>query len=133
MMTKVGTIPAAAAIALAAVGTNARAEDDEKAAAPDAVEERLHKLEDAIGLDIGGMIYSSYQYNFNDPEIDANSLRSLDPEENSFTFDLFQLHLHSNLPEGVSIATKLDFGKTASRIRSEERRVGKECRSRWSP
>src|SRR5688572_3663338 len=53
------------------------------------------------------------------PIFDANSLRSLDPEENSFTFDLFQLHLHSNLPEGVSIATKLDFGKTASRIASD--------------
>ena len=25
------------------------------------------------------------------------------------------------------------FGNAASRNRSEERRVGKECRSRWSP
>ena len=24
-------------------------------------------------------------------------------------------------------------GKTLGRLRSEERRVGKECRSRWSP
>ncbi len=26
-----------------------------------------------------------------------------------------------------------DFLKTDAKVRSEERRVGKECRSRWSP
>src|SRR5260221_8244629 len=29
--------------------------------------------------------------------------------------------------------TTLDMATSPSRIRSEERRVGKECRSRWSP
>ena len=29
--------------------------------------------------------------------------------------------------------TKVDLAATASEARSEERRVGKECRSRWSP
>lgn len=116
MKKTVGTILGVGAALLGCFDRDARAEEE---GAPSAVEERLHKLEDAIGLDIGGMIYSSYQYNFNEPENDANSLRSLDPEDNSFTFDLFQLHLHSNLPEGVSIAAKLDFGKTADRIASD--------------
>src|SRR5256884_1113913 len=32
-----------------------------------------------------------------------------------------------------AIAVRTLFGERAPRIRSEERRVGKECRSRWSP
>src|SRR6266511_525567 len=33
----------------------------------------------------------------------------------------------------VGMVDRLDLLETAVRIRSEERRVGKECRSRWSP
>ena len=117
MMTKVGTVAAAAAIALAAFGTNARAEEEEEKKDP--IEARVEKLEQMIGFSFGGMIYGSYQYNFNDPEIDANSLRSLDPEENNFTFDLFQLTLAKEGPAGLSATAKLDFGKTASRIASD--------------
>ena len=117
MMTKVGTVAAAAAIALAALGTNARAEEEEEKKDP--IEARVEKLEEMIGFSFGGMIYGSYQYNFNDPEIDANTLRSLDPEENSFTFDLFQLSLTKEGPAGLSATAKLDFGKTASRIPSD--------------
>src|SRR5690348_17798002 len=36
--------------------------------------------------------------------------------------------IHDSLP----LAAQLDFSATP-RFRSEERRVGKECRSRWSP
>src|SRR5579862_6031532 len=38
--------------------------------------------------------------------------------------------LHTN---GYSLARKLVFGVAKLNARSEERRVGKECRSRWSP
>ena len=31
------------------------------------------------------------------------------------------------------IKSKKFFGKKIGKVRSEERRVGKECRSRWSP
>ena len=34
---------------------------------------------------------------------------------------------------GPSGCGKSTFLKTLNRMRSEERRVGKECRSRWSP
>ena len=39
------------------------------------------------------------------------------------------------LPEGLSVHTQKHGSVeiTCVRIRSEERRVGKECRSRWSP
>src|SRR3989442_13178687 len=33
----------------------------------------------------------------------------------------------------LSTVHTVDAGQTINRIRSEERRVGKECRSRWSP
>ena len=33
----------------------------------------------------------------------------------------------------ASILAKLEYFNPAGSVRSEERRVGKECRSRWSP
>src|SRR3712207_9418437 len=40
----------------------------------------------------------------------------------------------ANRFRGLADALKVTAGEwTASRLRSEERRVGKECRSRWSP
>ena len=40
-----------------------------------------------------------------------------------------------NVPVGFGLIMRLLFGvsKPKQPIRSEERRVGKECRSRWSP
>src|SRR5574344_618745 len=38
-----------------------------------------------------------------------------------------------DLPQKLHNFIKEDFEKTDGVIRSEERRVGKECRSRWSP
>ena len=34
---------------------------------------------------------------------------------------------------GEKNAIVIDVGGTSTDVRSEERRVGKECRSRWSP
>ena len=34
---------------------------------------------------------------------------------------------------GMPIGTLLQVGSNNQKTRSEERRVGKECRSRWSP
>ena len=36
--------------------------------------------------------------------------------------------MNKNLQEGIALAKELNEA-----LRSEERRVGKECRSRWSP
>ena len=41
------------------------------------------------------------------------------------------LHVHSNASDGS--LTPTEVADEAMRMRSEERRVGKECRSRWSP
>src|SRR2546422_11327176 len=46
---------------------------------------------------------------------------------------------HKHAQDMASVARKLDVGEAkpyrslAEMVRSEERRVGKECRSRWSP
>src|SRR5256885_16674036 len=40
------------------------------------------------------------------------------------------LKLHDSSKEGLSLLALGGYGR---RMRSEERRVGKECRSRWSP
>ena len=49
------------------------------------------------------------------------------PSTNANTFS----HCFAHLEETFNISTAND--STAAMYRSEERRVGKECRSRWSP
>ena len=34
---------------------------------------------------------------------------------------------------GIAVVGEAEDGETGLALRSEERRVGKECRSRWSP
>ena len=104
--------------ALAAAGAFALATPVARAEEP-SLEERVDALEKKIGFDFTGTLYGSYQYNFNDPETDTNTLRSLDPEENNFTFDLFQLGIKKDVIEGLTFVSKLDFGKTASRVVSD--------------
>ena len=41
--------------------------------------------------------------------------------------------LHGDMTPGSEIALRIDQTLTQDATRSEERRVGKECRSRWSP
>ena len=59
-------------------------------------------------------------------------------------YNLVDIHCHSNLsfdglennPNGLKFNIKKIFKNSKVKmicIRSEERRVGKECRSRWSP
>jgi hypothetical protein len=66
-------------------------------AAPEGIDDRLKKLEDGLGLlkgiKIGGMVYGSYNYNFNNPDSKDNSLRIFDTRANNFTFDLAQISL----------------------------------------
>ena len=44
-------------------------------------------------------------------------------------------HINNALKEELDNSVVANFATTASdgKVRSEERRVGKECRSRWSP
>jgi hypothetical protein len=87
------------------------------------IEKRLDALEAHIknlpfGLKIGGMIVTSYAYDFNQPDSRRVSLRGFDPWDNTFSLDLFQLQL-SRAPgdgDGVGFLTKVDFGKTANRL-----------------
>ena len=47
--------------------------------------------------------------------------------------EIIKCHVHTNEPgNAIQAALKLGY-LTNMKIRSEERRVGKECRSRWSP
>jgi hypothetical protein len=62
------------------------------------------------------MFYTSYLWNFNEPDNRINSLRSLDNQDNTFGVDLFQLGIKKNGPGGLSAFIKLDVGNTASRI-----------------
>src|SRR5258707_2833469 len=44
-----------------------------------------------------------------------------------------EVELAERLVDLIPCAEMVRFGKNGSDARSEERRVGKECRSRWSP
>ena len=51
-------------------------------------------------------------------------------------FERFMKHqpnFKPDAPEAERIQAELDAEKERKEARSEERRVGKECRSRWSP
>jgi hypothetical protein len=94
-------------------------------AAPDLgpVEQRLKTLEDSFsplqGLEVGGMVYGSYNYNFNNPDSKDNSLRIFDTRANNFTLDLAQLTIAKKEQEGIGFTVKLDYGRTARLIQSD--------------
>ena len=115
---------------LAMAGGVALAADAPAAAAPSkSIDERVSDLEKSLGgladFTLGGMAYGSYLYNFNRPDNRVNSLRSLDQQDNSFTLDLFQLQIGKKGPGGLSFASKMDFGKTASVIGADWNGDGK--------
>jgi hypothetical protein len=93
------------------------------AAASEGVEDRLKKLEDGIGLlnniKLGGMVYGSYNYNFNNPDSKDNSLRVFDNRANNFTLDLAQLSVSKEEEGGIGFKLLLDYGRTAKGIASD--------------
>jgi len=112
-----GIIVGLLAVSCLATVPGALAEEKEKAKSLD---ERVTDLEKSVGalgdFGLSGMAYGSYLYNFNDPDSRTNSLRSLDQEHNSLSLDLFQLGIAKTGPAGLAFASKLNFGKTASRM-----------------
>jgi hypothetical protein len=88
--------------------------------APKSIDERVSDLEKSLGaladFQLSGMFYTSYLWNFNDPDNRINSLRSLDNQDNTFGVDLFQLGITKKGPGGLSAKITLDVGNTASRI-----------------
>ena len=94
-------------------------------AAPDLgpIEQRLKGLEDGLGLlkgiEVGGMVYGSYNYNFNNPDTKDNSLRIFDTRANNFTLDLAQLSISKQEDDGVGFKLLVDYGRTAGLIQSD--------------
>ena len=88
--------------------------------APKGLDERVSDLEKSLGalagFELSGMFYTSYLWNFNEPDNRQNTLRSLDNQDNTFGVDLFQLGIGKKGPGGLSAFIKLDVGNTASRI-----------------
>lgn len=107
---------AAAAAACLALPIGTQAEE----APAKSIDERVTDLEKSIGaladFGLSGMVYGSYLFNFNEPDNRTNSLRSLDQDHNSLSLDLFQLGISKTGPAGLAFASKLNFGKTASRM-----------------
>lgn len=87
------------------------------------IERRLQTLEDGLGLlkgiEVGGMVYGSYNYNFNNPDTKTNELRIFDTRANNFTLDLAQLAIAKQEDGGVGFMLKLDYGRTARFIQSD--------------
>lgn len=93
------------------------------AAVPEGIDDRLKKLEDGLGLlkgiKVGGMVYGSYNYNFNNPDSKDNSLRVFDNRANNFTLDLAQLAISKEEEGGIGFKLLLDYGRTAKGIASD--------------
>src|SRR3990167_2660374 len=73
------------------------------------------------------------------PTVDLRADDRLGQEDGRGGTDFTQLALSQPLPlrrvprERAAAEARLDGAEGGRRLRSEERRVGKECRSRWSP
>ena len=63
----------------------------------------------------------------------AESVNYVDAHDNETLFDLLTYKLPSSTPMSDRIRMNTVSLATVALTRSEERRVGKECRSRWSP
>lgn len=71
------------------------------------------------GFQFGGLVYGSYNHNFNNPDNRANNLRIFDVDHNNFTMDLLQLEVSKETQSGVGFHAVLDYGKTAGLIQSD--------------
>jgi hypothetical protein len=84
----------------------------------DALEAHVKNL--PFGIKLGGILVTSYLYDFNDPDSRTVSLRGFDRDDNSFSLDLAQLQVSREKGEnGVGFLTKVNFGKTAERMASD--------------
>jgi hypothetical protein len=71
------------------------------------------------GVKLSGHLVTSVNYNFNEPDTDANNLRIFDQNANTFNFDLFELVVEKEaLPQGVGFRVDLDYGDVAESIGS---------------
>src|ERR1041385_2750788 len=62
------------------------------------------------------------------------ALQASDPAtKDPLAKQILQAELMRNFPQALNLSRKLTERYPRSPSRSEERRVGKECRSRWSP
>ncbi len=84
---------------------------------------RVESLEGGLlGLNdfqFGGLMYGSYNYNFNSPDSGSNNMRIFDQNHNDFTMDLLQLEVSKETESGVGFHAVLDYGETAGLIQSD--------------
>lgn len=85
---------------------------------------RVESLEGGLmdglnGFQFGGLVYGSYNHNFNNPDGRGNNLRIFDVDHNNFTMDLLQLEVSKETESGVGFYSVLDYGKTAGLIQSD--------------
>ena len=78
------------------------------------------------------IIIGIYQYQSIQMDILAREIRSLELKRNQLKSENTTLKVHIDQLTHINRIEKLAQEKFGL-IRSEERRVGKECRSRWSP
>lgn len=84
---------------------------------------RVESLEGGLmdglnGFQFGGLVYGSYNHNFNNPDERGNNLRIFDQKHNNFTMDLLQLEVSKETESGVGFYSVLDYGETAGLIQS---------------
>jgi hypothetical protein len=88
-----------------------------------AMEKRLSVLEEGTaglwGIEVGGMLYTSYGYNFNTPAGRDNALRVFDTDHNDLSLDLFQFTLSKETEAGLGFTAVLDFGETAEGVAAD--------------
>ncbi len=103
-----------------AIAVRAEKAEGESIPPPKSLDERVTDIEKSLGalsgFELSGMFYTSYLWNFNEPDNRQNTLRSLDNQDNVFGVDLFQLGIAKKGPGGLSAKITLDVGNTASRI-----------------
>src|SRR3712207_749133 len=106
--------------------------------------DKIHELTDKLAKENGKdlAVYTTEQELSDDILSDSLRLGYIVPDINSAQDSLI-LARELNLEDELKNLSRMDFDKKVNselkklkmdgRIRSEERRVGKECRSRWSP
>lgn len=68
---------------------------------------------DKLGIEFHGLLSTTYNYNFNNPDNKTNGLHVFDVDANTFALDDAVINIQRNKPEGLSFNLDIDFGKTA--------------------